>query len=432
MTAELEYRVFPIRVMLAVDPMQLVDLVGLQLYDSYEVNETGRAPSLSILRLLYSVLLFGGYLVGFYKSIEDIALSDQSAHSPSIFKYALMTQVYSGILGAVICYAFLWRADRMKCVYIEGIQFSSTKINDRYFQFRNMLVPSKQSIIVPISLAMLLGLSVWEAYAQYMNESYFTIIAVIYPLWMFHVTILEFITMVKSTECILTKLNWMLDAFLENVQKQTLPGINNKGKDTKRSITKVHPASRRPFVHENELISGERLTYMFVIHENVAKLAEFINGAYSLQIIAIVTVTFVNTLFGFFIETKLLFWNYQMLELIFRACRYAFECIPACLVIYYMLIVCASTHTELFKSSSLLHKLLQYKSNYFIDDQALFERSKAIALQLLHRKRFSLFDGSGLFKLDFTFIFSIFSAATSYLIVLLQFDLSKDLESATM
>uniref|UniRef100_A0A182YRM4 Uncharacterized protein n=1 Tax=Anopheles stephensi TaxID=30069 RepID=A0A182YRM4_ANOST len=222
----------------------------------------------------------------------------------------------------------------------------------------------------------------------------------------------------------------MLDAFLESLQRQSTPIVPIKGE--KKALHKVYPISRRPYVSEHELISGERLTYMFVIHENVAKLAEFINRAYSLQLIAIVTVTFVNTLFGFFIETKLLFWNYQMVDLILRACRYAFECIPACLLIYNMLVVCASTHTELFKSASLLHKLLQYKANYFIDDQALFERSKAIALQLLHRKRFPLFDGSGLFRLDFTFIFSVFSAATSYLIVLLQFDLSKDLKKAVI
>uniref|UniRef100_A0A182VHF4 Uncharacterized protein n=1 Tax=Anopheles merus TaxID=30066 RepID=A0A182VHF4_ANOME len=195
---------------------------------------------------------------------------------------AYMTHIYSGVLATIICYASLWRTDRMKCTYIEGIQGSNVKINDRYYKFRNMQIPIK-----------------------------------------------------------------MLDTFLESLQRQSTPSVMLKGE--KNPTNKVYPLNRRPYVQEHELISGERLTYMFVIHENVAKLAEFINGAYSTQIIAIVT---------------------------------------------------------LFKSASLLHKLLQYKSNYFIDDQALFERSKAIALQLLHRKRFSLFDGSGLFRLDFTFIFS--------------------------
>uniref|UniRef100_A0AAG5D3P6 Gustatory receptor n=1 Tax=Anopheles atroparvus TaxID=41427 RepID=A0AAG5D3P6_ANOAO len=259
----------------------------------------------------------------------------------------LMTQVYSGVLATVVCFVFLWRTEWMKSVYIEGIILNNAKINDRFYQFRNMQVPFKQSLLVPVSLTMLFVLSGCEAYAQHK----------------------------------------MLDAFLESLQRQST-GVQQRIE--KGSTNKIHPADRRPYFAEHELISGDRLAYMFVIHENVAKLAEFINSAYSLQIIAIVTVTFVNTLFGFFIETKM------------------------------------------FKSASLLHKLLQYKSNYFIDDQALFERSKAIALQLLHRKRFSLFNGSGLFKLDFTFIFSIFSAATSYLIVLLQFDLSKDLQKATI
>ncbi|XP_049296250.1 putative gustatory receptor 28a isoform X2 [Anopheles funestus] len=379
------------------------------------------------MRLLYSIVLFGGYLVGFYKAVvENTYIYDLSPNSPTIFNFAYMTQVCSGVLGTIICYASLLHTDRMKCVYVEGIQCSNTKINDRYYQFRNMQVPAKQCFIVPLSTGLLFVLSLCEAYAQYNKARYFAIVAILYPLWMFHVTILEFTTLVKSTECIVTKLNWMLDAFLDSLQRQSTPNVPATGE--KKAVNKVYPVERRSYIAEHELISGERLTYMFVIHENVAKLAEFINRAYSLQIIAIVTVTFVNTLFGFFIETKLLFWNYEMLDLILRACRYAFECIPACLLIYNMLVVCAATHNELFKSASLLHKLLQYKANYFIDDQALFERSKAIALQLLHRKRFALFDGSGLFKLDFTFIFSVFSAATSYLIVLLQFDLSKDLE----
>uniref|UniRef100_A0A182QD43 Gustatory receptor n=1 Tax=Anopheles farauti TaxID=69004 RepID=A0A182QD43_9DIPT len=173
------------------------------------------------------------------------------------------SMVYSGVLGAVICYLSLWRTDRMKCIYIAGIQFSNAKINERYYQFRNMQVPSKQSWLVSISIAILFILSLCEAYAQYK----------------------------------------MLDAFLESLQRQSTPSAPLKG--DKKSPNKVHPLSRRPFVQEHELISGERLTYMFVVHENVAKLAEFINGAYSLQIITIVTVTFVNTLFGFFIETKI-------------------------------------------------------------------------------------------------------------------------------
>uniref|UniRef100_A0A182WMA6 Gustatory receptor n=1 Tax=Anopheles minimus TaxID=112268 RepID=A0A182WMA6_9DIPT len=406
-------------------------IIGLQLYSSYEADGDGRLPSLSIMRLLYSILIFGGYLAAFYKAVvETMVEYTLSPNSPTIFNFAYMTQVCSGILGTIICYASLWRTDRMKCVFIDGILCSNRKINDRYYQFRNMQVPAKQSFLVPLSIGLLFVLSLSEAYAQYNKARYFAIIAIVYPLWMFQVTILEFTTLVKSAECVVTKLNWMLDAFLDSLQRQSTPNVSAKGE--KKALNKVYPINRRPYVPEHELISGERLTYMFVVHENVAKLAEFINRAYSLQIIAIVTVTFVNTLFGFFIETKLLFWNYEMVDLILRACRYAFQCIPACLLIYNMLVVCAATHAELYKSASLLHKLLQYKANYFIDDQALFERSKAIALQLLHRKRFPLFDGSGLFRLDFTFIFSVFSAATSYLIVLLQFDLSKDLEKALM
>ncbi|XP_050094102.1 gustatory and pheromone receptor 33a-like [Anopheles aquasalis] len=408
-------------------------LFGLQLYDSYVKDRNGKAPSLSLIRILYSVLLFAGYLVSLTKALETIFPTDPiAAKGPSIFRFGMMTHVYSGVLGSIICALFLFRTERMRCVYQEAIRTNSAKVNDRYHQFRKMVVPSKQSWLVPASVVMLFAVSLSEGYAQHSTSNYFAFVALIYPLWLFHLTILQFTELVQSTRCILTKLNWMLDAFLESLQKQAAGGLQhaNTEKDVLEHVTSA--ISQTAYISSHDLISGDRLTYMFIIHENVAKLAEYINAAHSLQVIAIVSVAFVNTLFAFFIETKLLFWNLHMYDLILQAARYAFEWIPGCLLIYYMLLVCASTHNELFKSATLLHKLLQYKSNFFIDDQALFERSKAIALQLLHRKRVSLFDGSGLFQLDFTFIFSIFSAATSYLIVLLQFDLSKDLQKATL
>lgn len=83
------------------------------------------------------------------------------------FSIAYMTQIYSGVLATIICYASLWRTDRMKCIYIEGIQGSNVKINDRYYQYRNMQIPIKYSILVPFSIGMLIILSVCEAYAQY-------------------------------------------------------------------------------------------------------------------------------------------------------------------------------------------------------------------------------------------------------------------------
>lgn len=101
----------------------------------------------------------------------------------------------------------------------------------------------------------------------------------------------------------------MLDAFLESLQKQT-GGGQQQSKPEKDVLEHVTSSiSQTAYIPSHELISGDRLTYMFIIHENVAKLAEHINAAHSLQIIAIVSVAFVNTLFAFFIETKVRVWG---------------------------------------------------------------------------------------------------------------------------
>lgn len=94
-----------------------------------------------------------------------------------------------------------------------------------------------------------------------------------------------------------------------------------------------------------------------------------------------------------------------------------------------------------------------------INDEAFHSKMKSFTLQILHRKKVFYFHGLGkfftastqiivfflgLFKLDYTFIFSVshfinwlqsseiyfqaVSAATSYLIVLLQFDMSSDFQ----
>lgn len=63
-----------------------------------------------------------------------------------------------------------------------------------------------------------------------------------------------------------------------------------------------------------------------------------------------------------------------------------------------------------------------------INDEAYHGKMKSFTLQILHRKKVFNFHGLGLFKLDYTFIFSAVSAATSYLIVLLQFDMTSDFQ----
>lgn len=110
------------------------------------------------------------------------------------------------------------------------------------------------------------------------------------------------------------------------------------------------------------------------------------------------------------------------------------------------------TRDEAYDSALIVHKILQNKPVFMLNDEIFYNKMKSFTLQILHRKNTFNFNGLGLFQLDYTFIFSVInifeisrrpfklhlnefylflqavSAATSYLIVLLQFDLSADLK----
>lgn len=122
-------------------------------------------------------------------------------------------------------------------------------------------------------------------------------------------------------------------------------------------------------------------------------------------------------------------------------------CVLTALVIYTVLTICTKTREEAYESALIVHKILQNKPVFMLNDEIYYNKMKSFTLQILHRKNTFNFNGLGLFQLDYTFIFSVscvksdfqypeiytkwlqaVSAATSYLIVLLQFDLSSDLK----
>ncbi|XP_021930650.1 putative gustatory receptor 28a isoform X3 [Zootermopsis nevadensis] len=74
-------------------------------------------------------------------------------------------------------------------------------------------------------------------------------------------------------------------------------------------------------------------------------------------------------------------------------------------------------------SLKLLHRKVQFTAcGFFPLDFTLLHSLEVFSLQLLHRKVH--FTACGIFPLDFTLLYSIFGAVTTYLVILIQFQLS--------
>lgn len=172
------------------------------------------------------------------------------------------------------------------------------------------------------------------------------------------------------------------------------------------------------------------LHHIFRLHDSLCDLVEQINDAFSLQMVVCIASIFIVLIFSLFFEIKVVFWAWGgQVKLVLISTSYLLWGIIAASVIYFVLYMCSNTITSMKRSALIVHKLLQMKPAFMLNDETYYNKMKSFTLQVLHRKNILHFNGLGLFRMDYTFIFSAVSAATSYLIVLLQFDMSQELQA---
>lgn len=152
-----------------------------------------------------------------------------------------------------------------------------------------------------------------------------------------------------------------------------------------------------------------KMNELFTIHDKLCDLSEFINKAFGVQIVVYVTIAFIITLFGFFFETKVIFWELggTFSKLVLVASSYVLWGLLASMVTYFMLSACTAAREEANESALIIHKILQNKPAFMLNDEIYYNKMKSFTLQVLHRKNTFQFHGLGLFSLDYTFIFSV-------------------------
>lgn len=168
------------------------------------------------------------------------------------------------------------------------------------------------------------------------------------------------------------------------------------------------------------------------------------NGEFGPQCVPYMAACFVVSIFGIFLETKVNFivgGKSRLLD--YMTYLYVIWSFTTMMVAYIVLRLCCNANNHSKQSAMIVHKIMQKKPAFMLSNDLFYNKMKSFTLQFLHWEGFFQFNGVGLFALDYTFIFSVsfrvltlvfliiksvhfqtVSAATSYLIVLLQFDMT--------
>lgn len=151
-----------------------------------------------------------------------------------------------------------------------------------------------------------------------------------------------------------------------------------------------------------------RMNEFFTMHDKLCDISEVINDAFAVQLVVTITTGFVVILFGFFFETKVLFWAWgNNMKFILIATAFVVWGAEICASIYLILRYCTAAKEEANESALIVHKILQNKPAFMLTDEIYYSKMKSFTLQVLHRKNTFHFNGLGLFRLDYTFIFSV-------------------------
>lgn len=151
-----------------------------------------------------------------------------------------------------------------------------------------------------------------------------------------------------------------------------------------------------------------KLHEIFRLHDRICDLLEVINNSYSFQMVSAITSIFVFLIFGLFFQTKVVFWAWGVAPkvVLISSSYLSWGMISACCV-YLLLFMCTLTRDTATESALIIHKILQMKPAFMLNDEIYYSKMKSFTLQVLHRKNILHFNGMGLFRLDYTFIFSV-------------------------
>ncbi|KAH8419261.1 hypothetical protein KR222_000880 [Zaprionus bogoriensis] len=183
-------------------------------------------------------------------------------------------------------------------------------------------------------------------------------------------------------------------------------------------------------VNETGITSESNLPHLFKLHDKILSLSVLTNGEFGPQCVPYMAACFVVSIFAIFLETKVNFIVSGKSSLLdYVTYLYVVWSFTTMIVAYIVLRLCCNANNHSKQSAMIVHEIMQKKPAFMLSNDLFYNKMKSFTLQFLHWEGYFQFNGIGLFALDYTFIFSTVSAATSYLIVLLQFDMTSILRN---
>lgn len=164
-----------------------------------------------------------------------------------------------------------------------------------------------------------------------------------------------------------------------------------------------------------ENVTETSLRLLFELHDRMMNIAEHINQCYSAITVVYVTVSFVYAMFSIFLQTKELFYNVNgdgNQSLI--ATTHILWTLSYTAIDILLLQMCEGTRETAYETPMLVHQIIQKRPAFLLESNIFYNQLKSFSLKMLHRKKTFNFSGQGLFRFDYTFVFSVSGTKMSF------------------
>ncbi|XP_035777498.1 putative gustatory receptor 28b [Anopheles albimanus] len=284
----------------------------------------------------------------------------------------------------------------------------------------NLLVMCSKAVITFFYL--LVCLAVFISSSTYPSVT--TWLAFLLPYFMMSMVIVVFLCFVNQAKHRFHLLNKILKHLRQVTLEKRLPLQRRPG--YWQSIKIQRPLGITSVYSNNDKSMKDVVSTVAEIQDALCEACSYAEDYFTIQMLTIVTIVFLIVVFNsYYVLDALIGTNSQDTPFSKKQFVLFFLCQTMVYGFGVFIIVYGSSSMlrENDNISVNVHKLLNIIS-YGLDCHELETKLTNLSLQMIHRK--VNFSACGLFSLDFTLIFTLVGAATTYLVILVQYQLSMD------
>ncbi|XP_063904965.1 putative gustatory receptor 28b [Zophobas morio] len=347
-----------------------------------------------------SLYLNFGFYVTMYSLVTIYTLFSILSTNKSFVianKYIFFTEccVMTTLMLVVVIFTFLFRKVQTKAFdLLSHIDVCFTKngfsLPYKDLQRTNYIILS----MIGVSLLLRLSLLLLTMHVDFIQQTALLFSATIKTFSKY-----QFVVFVLQLQARFTKINSIIRSFY---------------KDSRLTKLVLNPAVRS---------IPERLYTLCRLHYKLASVLQKINAAFAVQLLVSIAVSLFDVLFQsyylYYVAT-----GKATVASVFMVMNPLVWLLDETIEVYWLVYACSSTCDQANETPTNLHEL---RNNYFEMD--IETHVQTYSLQMLHQKvQFSVL---GFFVVDYTLIYSIVGAVTTYLVIFIQFDQSSSVDNSS-